>query len=176
MLFHLSEVMAVVGQTKSAQVPIGFETIAFCGEPYAVAYKDVACLTVICTGERKVQITCHCDVTIEIPCSRCLKPVQVPFEVNFQKEFCFDGTKEHREELDEASYVKGYDLDVDSLISEEVMLQFPMQTLCDDDCKGICGVCGTNLNESSCECHLQGRDPRMLAIQDIFKNFGQTDN
>ena len=39
----------------------------------------------------------------------------------------------------------------------------------------ICSVCGCNLNEKSCECDQQGRDPRMLAIQDIFKNFGQTD-
>lgn len=176
MLFNLSEVMAMVGQTKSAQVPIGFEIFSMCGEAYPVVSNDDVSVEVVCTGERKVQITCHSNVTVQVPCSRCLKSVQVPFEIDFQKEFCFDGTKEHQEELEEAIYIEEFDLNVDCLVSEEMMLQFPLQTLCKDDCKGICGICGKDLNEDSCDCHLQGRDPRMLAIQDIFKNFGQTDN
>ena len=103
--------------------------------------------------------------------------MQVPFTIDFEKEFDFTGEKEEaREALEEAEYIQEYSLDVDALVVQEMMLQFPMQTLCSEDCKGICDVCGTNLNTGSCDCAQQGRDPRMLAIQDIFKNFGQTDN
>lgn len=176
MLINLSEVMADVGRTKNTQAPIDLSEFVMYGESYAFEKKDDVAVEIVCVGERKVSISCRTSVSLHIPCSRCLKDVIVLFDISFYKEFDFSGTREEsQEELEEAEYIKEYDLDVDALISEEMMLQFPLQTLCKEDCKGICSVCGCNLNENSCECDQQGRDPRMLAIQDIFKNFGQTD-
>lgn len=176
MLINLSEVMAMVGQTKDTQAPIGLEGFSMYGTEYSFSKKSDAHVTVTCVGERKVSICCKAETALCIPCSRCLDEVIVSFVIDFNKEFDFSGTKEEsQEELEEAEYIIEYDLDVDALIMEEMMLQFPMQTLCKDDCKGICGTCGTNLNIGSCICDQQGRDPRMLAIQDIFKNFGQAD-
>lgn len=176
MLINLSEVMAMVGQTKDTQTPIGLEEFSMYGTKYSFSKKSDADVTIVCVGERKVSICCKAETALRIPCSRCLEEVKVPFKIDFNKEFDFSGTKEEsQEELEEAEYIVEYDLDVDALIMEEMMLQFPMQTLCKDDCKGICGVCGTNLNTGTCTCDQQGRDPRMLAIQDIFKNFGQAD-
>lgn len=176
MLINLSEVMTMVGQTKDTQAPIGLEEFSMYGTKYSFSEKSDAHVTIACVGERKVSISCKATTALLIPCSRCLEEVTVPFVIDFNKKFDFSDTKEEsREELEEAEYIVDYDLDVDALIMEEMMLQFPMQTLCKDDCKGICGTCGTNLNTGSCTCDQQGRDPRMLAIQDIFKNFGQTD-
>lgn len=46
--------------------------------------------------------------------------VQVPFEIDFEKEFDFLGQKEEaRIELEEAEYIQEYSLDVDTLITEE---------------------------------------------------------
>lgn len=176
MRVNLSEVMAVVGQTKHTQVPIELTQVSLCGEVYDICEKSEASLTLTCTGERKISIECDAHVVVVVSCSRCLKDVEVPFEINFKKEFNFSEYREQDvEELKEVEYIEEYDLNVDTLILEEILLQFPMQTLCSDDCKGICGICGVNLNQKSCKCNEQGRDPRMLAIQDIFKNFGQTD-
>ena len=46
-----------------------------------------------------------------------------------------------------------------------------MKVLCSEDCKGICNVCGQNLNEGTCDCEDTGLDPRMSVIRDVFKNF-----
>ena len=176
MLINLSEVMAMVGQTKDTQTSIELEKFSMHGIEYSFSEKSDAHVIVTCVGERKVSICCKADVSLLVPCSRCLEEVVVPFVIDFSKEFDFSGTKEEsQEELEEAEYIIDYDLDVDALVMEEMMLQFPMQALCKDDCKGICGTCGTNLNTGSCTCDQQGSDPRMLAIQDIFKNFGQAD-
>ena len=177
MLVNLSEVMTVKGQTRHTDVSIELEHFIMYGDVYDFASKGTASVDVTCVAEHKVSISCKADVMLQIPCSRCLKDVQVPFAIDFEREFDFSGMNEERnEELKEAEYILDHDLDVDALISEEMMLQFPMQTLCKDDCKGFCDICGVNLNLESCNCSEQGRDPRMLAIQDIFKNFGQTDN
>jgi uncharacterized protein len=39
-----------------------------------------------------------------------------------------------------------------NFIREEILLQTPMKPLCDDNCKGICPICGSNKNENPCDC------------------------
>ena len=75
------------------------------------------------------------------------------------------------ENLDESNYIDGYCLDADQLLYNEILTEWPMKVLCSQDCKGICSVCGQNLNEGTCSCEGQGLDPRMSVIRDVFKNF-----
>ena len=74
-------------------------------------------------------------------------------------------------DLDEQPYLQGYNLDVDQLVRDELLLNLPMKVLCDEDCKGICNRCGANLNYETCDCDRSVPDPRMSVIQDIFKQF-----
>ncbi len=46
----------------------------------------------------------------------------------------------------------GFELDVDKLVYAEILVNWPMRVLCKDDCKGICKVCGMNLNKGTCSC------------------------
>ena len=68
-------------------------------------------------------------------------------------------------------YLIGFELDVDKLVYAEILVNWPMRVLCKDDCKGICKVCGMNLNKGACSCQRTELDPRMAAIQDIFNKF-----
>ena len=68
-------------------------------------------------------------------------------------------------------WVDGYHLDVEQLLYNEILVGWPMKVLCSEDCKGICSVCGQNLNEGSCDCEDTSLDPRMSVIRDVFKNF-----
>lgn len=176
MLVNLSEVMTLVGQTRHMEVPLEMTHFKKQGESYPITKKSPVILDITSVAERKVRILCKTSLSIMIPCSRCLEDVEVSFDIDFEREFDFrevDGTR--NEELKEATYIQEFDLNVEDLIVEELLVQFPMQTLCKEDCKGFCNDCGINLNTGECKCSEQGKDPRMLAIQDIFKNFGQAD-
>ncbi len=97
------------------------------------------------------------------------RPVRVPMEISFEKRAIVGG---EAEETDEASdYIDGYHLDVDKLLYYEILIGWPTKTLCREDCKGLCSVCGQNLNEGTCDCEDTGLDPRMSVIRDLFKNF-----
>ena len=74
-------------------------------------------------------------------------------------------------ELDEKNYIDGYNLDVDKLLYNEILIGWPMKVLCSEDCKGICNTCGQNLNKGTCNCEDTSLDPRMSVIRDVFKNF-----
>lgn len=72
---------------------------------------------------------------IEAICGRCLSA----YGIDFKKDFDFS-----------------YDLrgktviDLTDDIRSEIILEYPVKPLCKDNCKGLCQVCGKNLNEGSC--------------------------
>lgn len=176
MLVNLSEVMTIVGQTKHIEVPLELTHFEKQGESYLIKEKKPIILDITSIAERKVRIVCKTSLIVVVPCSRCLEDVEVSFDIDYEREFDFREVEGSRnEELMEATYIQEYDLNVEDLVIEELLIQFPMQVVCREDCKGFCNDCGINLNTGSCNCAEQGRDPRMLAIQDIFKNFGQAD-
>lgn len=172
MLINLSEIMSIKGKVEQLQVPIELDYFQLDGVQYPFSKKSDVALTITNMGERKVEIEGNAKVSLLIPCNRCLEDVETMFELDFTKDLDFNDTEEDRiKELDETNYISGYNLDVDLLVYEEILIDFPMKVLCDENCKGICKVCGTNLNKSSCDCEKAELDPRMSVIRDIFKNF-----
>ena len=73
---------------------------------------------------------------------------------------------EFEEEFDKAEAVDDM-LDVTELLRDELLAGQPMKNLCKADCKGLCPVCGANLNEGDCGCDKFIVDPRLAAL----KNF-----
>jgi uncharacterized protein len=44
------------------------------------------------------------------------------------------------------------ELSLDQLIFENLVADMPIQIRCNDECKGLCSGCGTNLNTETCDC------------------------
>ena len=86
----------------------------------------------------------------------------------YVKEVLIDG-----EDEEEQCFVTSHFLDVDKMLYLEIMLNIPGKVLCREDCKGICTVCGCNLNDGECGCDRFVPDPRMSAINDIFEKFNK---
>jgi uncharacterized protein len=153
-------------------VELEMEKFIFEGYSYEFAWKDPVSLTITNLGNKVVLLEGSVKLSILIFCSRCLKRLEYPMDITIDKEIDFKLTEEDRaKELDEANYITEYNLDVDILIKNEIIVGLPMGLLCSDECKGICMHCGINLNEGSCECDNTVLDPRMSAILDIFNNF-----
>ena len=111
------------------------------------------------------------DIEVLIPCGRCLEEVPTSIHFDIDKTLVMNDKEIIDEEMDETDYLIGFELDVDQFVYAEILVNWPMRVLCKDDCKGICRVCGMNLNKGSCNCDGSALDPRMAAIQDIFNKF-----
>lgn len=72
---------------------------------------------------------------LELICGRCL----LPCELDFKKEF-------------DLNYEVGGKtvIDLTDNIRQEIILDYPLKMVCREDCKGLCQVCGKNLNEGEC--------------------------
>ncbi len=139
------------------------------GNEYRILEKKDVDLTIRNLGDKKLSIQARGEFVFEVPCSRCLTPQRVEVPIDFSNEIDMNiSAAERAQDLDETDYISGYDLDVDRLIYEEILLGFPTKVLCDEDCKGLCKVCGHNLNEGECGCDRTELDPRMSVIRDIF--------
>jgi uncharacterized protein len=64
----------------------------------------------------------------------------------------------------------GKTIDLDPIIREQVLLALPMHAVCREDCRGLCGMCGQNLNEAACGCESRRVDPRLAVLKDIKLN------
>ena len=123
-------------------------------------------------SNRVLHVSGRAELALMIPCSRCLEPVKVPFSIPLESVLDMNMTEEERiADLNEQSYLQGYNLDVDQFVRSELLLNLPMKVLCREDCRGICNRCGANLNYETCGCDRSSPDPRMSVIQDIFKQF-----
>ena len=120
---------------------------------------------------KQLRISGIVDLEAVIPCARCLSDVVTPIHFDIDKTLQIKGDVLIDEEMEETDYLIGFDLDVERLVYAEILVNWPMRVLCKDDCKGICKVCGMNLNKGACDCQKTELDPRMAAIQDVFNKF-----
>jgi uncharacterized protein len=115
----------------------------------------------------------HFNGSFKGRCGRCLEE----FEFALKKEFEFiltpdpkksgHGAEElHRDDLG-LSYYSSDEIDLAPLIGEQVMLALPTKPLCAENCRGLCGSCGVNLNSESCNCSNASSDPRMALFRTL---------
>lgn len=136
---------------------------------FPVAKASELHLELLHTDKRRLKVDGSIDITFNIPCDRCLEDVPVSFPIRFHKEIDCNHL-DTEDNSDDTQYIVDNALDTDKIIRDELLLEWPAKILCREDCKGICRVCGHNLNVSDCGCDRVVLDPRMAAIQDIFKN------
>jgi len=113
------------------------------------------------------------ETTLEVPCSRCLEPMLVPvdaaFDLRYQPHSTNTGDAEQEIEEDDltTAFYQNDEIDLGQLMREQFYLALPMKPLCGDDCRGLCPMCGTNLNRGACECKRDWQDPRLDALREL---------
>jgi uncharacterized protein len=127
------------------------------------------------------------EVPLVAPCKRCLAEVHLQLPVRFTLNLvpaeaspgAADEVAEDSEEESSGSFelteadqdtYQGKEIDLDPIVREQVLLALPMQVVCREDCRGLCGMCGQNLNEASCDCQSKRVDPRLAVLKDIKLN------
>jgi len=95
---------------------------------------------------------------VRIRCDRCLEPYHRDLESLFHVYLVAPGKGADGEEIElldedmEVDFIKGDTIDLSDIIREQIYLSLPMKSICKESCRGLCSVCGANLNESSCLC------------------------
>jgi uncharacterized protein len=113
------------------------------------------------------------QTTLELACGRCLDPFTMPvaqaFDLRYQPHTHQVGEVERELEEDDltTAFYEHDEIDLDHLMREQFHLSLPMKPLCATSCKGLCAVCGTNLNRETCACTREWEDPRFAALREL---------
>jgi uncharacterized protein len=171
MLFDLRQL-----QGDRARVQRTFEISAF--EAPEADYRLAAPLHLLMDVERAgsdvYRVSGRVATRLELECGRCLDPYQIPVDAPFELRYvphtdnAGEGEREIAEDdLTTAFYQDGV-LDVGELLREQLQLELPMKPLCAGSCRGLCAVCGANLNRTTCECAPVWEDPRLAALKGLL--------
>jgi uncharacterized protein len=106
----------------------------------------------------EVEGTLSC--VVELPCSRCLQPVEQQLEVQVALSFTREpiGTSAEDEEVELTEEAiglipfEGEAIDLREPLEQELLMALPQHPLCAEDCAGLCLVCGADLNRQRCAC------------------------
>lgn len=122
-----------------------------------------------------VRATGSVTTAAELSCSRCLADYRLPISSSFTIFYTKSsgtGLDEEVELSDEdlisVSY-EGDEIDMDFEVAEQVMMELPFKPLCSESCKGLCSVCGADLNVAECGCDRGGINLKMSALKKFSK-------
>jgi uncharacterized protein len=108
--------------------------------------------------------------SFEVPCARCVEPVEIPLSAEFDLIFRPAGADAEAPERSitapetEIGYYQKDSLWLEDVLREQILLSLPARTLCKPDCKGLCPRCGANRNIQPCTCEVGPSDPRWEAL------------
>lgn len=171
MLINLSEILSGDKITQDFQVASDMKEFSFKGNEYMIDAFPAFTLKAVNTGRRKAHIEADFKVVLKMLCDRCLDEVVREYDVNIDEDIdmsIFESDKV--DEINELNYLDNCNVDMDVLLRKELISVVPMQVLCREECKGLCKVCGANLNYSTCDCDDFVPDPRLSVFANILKN------
>ncbi|HAA90191.1 MAG: Uncharacterized protein XD63_0697 [Thermoanaerobacterales bacterium 50_218] len=109
---------------------------------------------------------------VDLQCSLCLRQftltVDLPFEETYRR--TKDNVSQDEQEGHEPRVYQGDEIDLGEMIREELILSLPMKPVCQPDCRGLCPVCGQDLNVADCGCSRQIPDPRWAVLQKLLND------
>lgn len=120
-------------------------------------------------NEDIVSLDLHVDTKLELKCSRCLE--NFSYNISFDMDDKFTNNKNNEgDQSDEVTFINSDTLDIAEIVETNIISTLPIKRLCSEECKGLCHVCGTNLNKSNCNCNRDDIDLRFAALKDFFTN------
>jgi uncharacterized protein len=112
-----------------------------------------------------VQVRMHALVATE--CARCLIGFSQDLNADFSELYAFN-----KRSVTDSNLILPEDgkIDLEPLLREYMLLEFPINPLCKPDCKGLCTICGENLNQTTCHHEEQAGDDLFINLKSFLDN------
>jgi uncharacterized protein len=106
----------------------------------------------------EIRIRGHLGARLKAPCDRCLGPVDISVERDFDLSYRPVKTIAREEEIEisadelEVGFYSGDGIALADVVREQVILALPMKVVCRPECLGLCPTCGADRNREACGC------------------------
>lgn len=110
-----------------------------------------------------ILVTAEVEADAVGECVRCLTPIAETVDVDFQELFAYPGTSDFDYQI------QGDRLNLEQVVRDTVVPALPFQPVCQEDCEGLCPVCGARLLDDPGHEHEAAVDPRWSALVDLTR-------
>ena len=163
MLFEFKSVFQNEGEEKQVNYKLDIADIDIDG-----VFPFKTPLDVTATAKNRaslVSLTIRACFSYSRSCDRCstdfTREMDMLFEHKLAQTLVDDGNDDYIETPD-------FKLELDDIVISDILLSLPQKNLCKDDCKGLCQICGKNLNEGDCSCDKREIDPRLEMLKQFM--------
>lgn len=145
MKINLKQLFSIVGESKEFSYDITQDDLSsISGYSFASPVKTSGKLY---NRAGVVYLEYSVDFTLDVTCDRCLKQLERDYHYDFDHIVVPSLSGDN----DDYIVAEGESIEMNEIAVTDLLLQLPSKMLCKDDCKGLCMVCGCDLNEESCE-------------------------
>lgn len=140
--------------------------------PDVVITKPVKAFGNVVNMSGYMKLTLEINMRYETECARCLRPLDETFILDCEKTVAVAGTLENEdtdEVITEYIIISENKLNLMLVAEEQLLFEFPSKHLCSEDCRGLCQICGHDLNESDCGCKSDEIDPRFEVLKFLLE-------
>ena len=165
MKIGFSDIKTRKERTKKISLDFNVDSFHFGGEKIIFTESvKVEGNTII--DDEVVVMEANIKTKLKLSCSRCLDTFIYPIDIDIEERF----TNNDQKNNDEVVFVQGDSIDITEIVENAIISSLPIKRLCKEDCKGLCQVCGTNLNNSTCSCDNEDVDIRFADLKALFTN------
>jgi uncharacterized protein len=160
LLVNAYELLRRPGTLKSVAMSVSPEALDLVDQRLLVGSDievDVSCESL----SDGVVVHGHVGVDFQGVCRRCLAPIEGRLSVEVDELYQVNLTDP------DAFPIENDQIDLGAMVRESVLLDLPEAPVCRPECAGLCPVCGTDLNVSSCACVVASPDPRWAGLDAI---------
>jgi uncharacterized protein len=162
--FELTPLGLRSGDGRRLELHVAIDPFHYGGEPYAVTPALVPVrLDVSRTTGLGWALRIRFTAGLDGPCMRCLEPASPSFEVDAREVSQPGGG----EEMSSPYVGDDAELDLRRWARDALALALPGQLTCREECAGLCGQCGANLNEDPAHRHEPAPDPRWAKLGEL---------
>jgi len=161
--FDLNRLGLSSGEGRCLELVVPMEPLHFAGEDYSPGGDVDVRLDVSRTTGNGYALRLRFPVALHGPCQRCLEDADADVEVD-AREIEQPGSGD--DELT-SPYVDGHELDLRVWARDALALALPTQIACSEECRGLCTICGANLNEHPSHEHERPPDPRWAKLSEL---------
>ena len=166
MVVSVNEALRRVGEPFPFSWEGELKPQTFAGDPVTFVGTAKLSGTYVYDG-KTFRVDADAEASYETTCARCNKPMVKTLAFSFTEHFVRSVFKT---EDDELYPYEGEKLDLTEAFFDNLFLEMPMTSVCSESCKGLCPVCGADLNRGQCDCQKNKIDARFSALESLLND------
>ena len=164
-IFDLGRLSLHSGEGRRVDTHVTVDPLSFGGQTYAARGDEVPVRLDVSRTMNGYALRLRFSVRLDGPCMRCLEAARKRVEVDARE---VDQAGAGDDDELTSPYVSRDELDLRAWARDALALALPTQIVCTEECRGLCPVCGENLNLAAPDhAHESEPDPRWAKLREM---------